>query len=474
MKKRLVSLLLSVAMVLSFAGCGGNGNSEADSGTSGGGAEDSIQESGENEVVWSSADQVLTLDNFNSTGSVYYRLTMLWGDSLFASDHEGNYSPWIATEWEWSDDYLTLTVKLRDDVKFINGEPLTAEDVKFTYERVVNSTDLTSAVLKGELESVDVIDDYTCQFNFAAPCARFMNESDRFVIICKSAYEADPEAFFSKAPVGSGAYEIVEYDPTTSIIRFERNDDWWGWTEENKSNVDAIVYRPITDTTSRVAALRAGEVDYIDDVPLDNLELLNSEGYYTESFFRQRPYYLFIHCPDGILADKNIREALSLCIDRQALCDSIIGGGEVATWPFSSSMIGYKETEGYEYNPEKAKELIAASGYNGEEITFMVSNSVHSRAAEIAQAIQSWAQEVGLNLKVEMLEQATASEKRRSGNYQIGIAGSPQRNGDAFNMYTQDFSRTDQFHTGYVNEELFEKLDDISQTVNIEERSEKL
>ena len=137
-------------------------------------------------------------------------------------------------------------------------------------------------------------------------------------------------------------------------------------------------------------------------------------------------------------------------------------------------MIGYKETEGYEYNPEKAKELIATSGYNGEEITFMVSNSVHSRAAEIAQAIQSWAQEVGLNLKVEMLEQATASEKRRSGNYQIGIAGSPQRNGDAFNMYTQDFSRTDQFHTGYVNEELFEKLDDISQTVNIEERSEKL
>lgn len=490
--KKAISITLSVIMALTLlAGCGSAPAAEpTPAGQTGSG---SLEVTGDNTTITaaegasalvsdepisitiSSADAVLTMDNHNSSGSIYEQIIPLWGDTLFASQHNGQFDPWIAKEWTWSDDYLTLTLTIRDDVYFCNGENVTAEDVAFTFNRVAQSIeDVTSTSLKAELSEAAAVGDYTVEFHFTEVCAKFMNFSMKFPIISKAAWEASPETFWS-SPVGTGPYYVDSFDGTNSLITFKRNENWWAADEQNTTNVDIIYYRQISDTTSRLAALRAGEVDYINDIPLDQIDTLTSEGFTAISFVRDRPYFLFCQCDEGKpFADINMRKALSLCINRQEIVDYIIGGGEVADWPFSSNMFGYRPGSGYEYNVEEAARLVSESDYDGSEISFMVSTAVHSRSAEIAAAIQANAAAAGINLKVDLLEQATVTAARRSGDYSLMIAGSPQTHGEGFTLYTNEFSGKDSFHTGYVNEKQFELISKASQTVDPAERNEIL
>ena len=477
--KKMISVGLAAAMMVSMTACSsGDGDAGKTAGaetTAGAAQKESEADNGDVTFTFSTKESFSTLDPFADTVTSLVEVNYLYADILFATDHLGNYTPWIATDWEMSEDGLALTVHLRDDVYFSSGTKLTAEDVKFTYERVALGENLKNAKLQGELESVEVVDDTTCIFHFTKPTPRFFVDSIRFGILSKEAYDADPDTFF-RHPVGSGPFIVTDFDPNTSDITFERNDDWWAWTEENKSNVDIIKYTAIPDETSRTSALRAGEIDLVEDISLDDISVLESEGMKAETFFQQRHYFFAVNCNEGNpLSDLKVRQALSMCIDRESICSAILGGGEPADWPFASFMAGYDaENAGYEYDPEAAKALLEESSYNGEEITILYGNGVMPRGDEVMQAIQAMANAIGFNISIEILDNATVVEKRESGEYDLCVGGQTAQGGEPFNEYIQILGRMDKFCTGLVDQELFSIIDEVSTEMDAEVRNEKL
>ncbi len=483
--KKLTTGLLCIGMTASLlAGCSSGGaagtapaenkpeSTQASAETA---AAPTASADGKVHVVWGSFDNQQSIDNFKQgTTSVFPRMAQLFEDHLFESNHDGTYEPFVATDWEWTEDYLTLTVHIRDDIFFHSGDNLVAEDVAFTFNRELTNMEesITSTTLKRDIESVEAVDERTVVFHFLHPTASFMSDTTNYGLLNKSAWEEMGAEAFWENPDTSGPYLLTSKDFTSSIFEFERWDEWWGWNDERQSNVDVITYKAITDATSRVSAIRAREVDIIDDVPLDNLEMLKSEGINAGSYFRDRPYQLGFQCGEqSPFHDKRLREALSLAFDREAMCESIIGGGTPADWSVSPTMMGYdKDNAGFEYNVDKAKKLVEESDYNGEEVVFLISKVIHAHATEIAQAVQAWGQQIGINIKVDLLDNASVVDRRNAGDYDICIGGSPTTNGDPIMMVNLLF--LDRQKMNYDNPEFKEICGKALETVDPEERNE--
>lgn len=480
--KKALALFLCMLFVLSSVACGSGSdantgdNNSSNGGSNSGGNSGSNSSSGEKTVVWGCYDSQQSLDNFGSgTTTVWMRIAQLFEDHLFDSNHDGTYEPWIATDWEWSDDYLTLTVNIRDDVYFHSGDKLTAEDVAFTYNRPIQYMEdhITSTTLVGFLNNAEATSDTQVVFHFDVPTYSFFSDScNAFGIINKSAWEEDPN--FWEHPDGSGPYLLDSFDSSTSVFEFTRWDEWWGWKEGHTTNVDHIIYRGITDTTSRMSALRAHECDIVDDVPLDQIEMIGAEGFSVGTYFRDRPYFFGIQCGEqSVFHDVRMREALFLCIDRDALVGSIVGGGSAADWPVSPTMMGYDATKAsYEYNVEKAKQLVQEAGYDGREVVYITSNVIHAHAAEIAQALQAWCAAIGINLTIQMTEVASYNAARKDGQYDICIGGSPTKDGDPGSIVKGYMYEGMQRNNGYDNPELRALAAKAMETVDDAERNE--
>ena len=453
LKQCLLTLMSGVLAVTVLGGCGSS-NDEATAGEAG--TKEAAQTtSSENGVVLTYAGNqpVETLDRFNQYDTADFTIGLLWGDALMEADHLGNYEPWLASDISLAEDSMSCTFKLKEGVKFHSGDELTSEDIKKSFERFLEDDALVlGSKWAPYVDHVDTPDDSTAVLYFSSKMPTFYSELSLLPIINAEKYEADPDGYFAK-PDGTGPFQVTAYDPTTGQVELERFDEWWGWTDEKKSNVDKIVYKHVSEDTTRVSSLRAGELDICDNVPLDNIEVLSGEGFVTDPYNSNMFVFMGIGCGEGkIFADQNLREALSLCIDRQLIIDSILGGGAVATWPSFEGHATYKN-QGYEHDLEKAKKLVSESGYKGEEISMLMNSAKLTRGSEVAQAIQSMASEAGFHVNIETLENATYNERRAAGNYDICICSNTFTSGE-FYIPAIEVNATDRFATGYQNEEL--------------------
>jgi peptide/nickel transport system substrate-binding protein len=405
-------------------------------------------------TIGSNAEVLTSFDRMVSLGYGGDDNGYLWGDYLVWTDHIGNYTPALALEWSVSEDYLSYTFKLRQGVKFHDGTDCSAKDVKKTYERLIEDATLTDApIWVAGLDHVEVADDHTIIIRLKSVMPTFFDEVARIPIISEAAFTKNPATYFH-LPTGTGAYKITSFDRTTGEAHYARNDDWWGWTSQNKSNVDELIYKNILEDTTRVSALQAGDIDIAVQLTVGYQKTL--EGSYN---IIQRSMDSHMHigfqCEDGALfSDKNLREAFSLAIDRQLIVDSVLeGGGVVATWPAPEGNRGYVAGHKFDYNPERAKALIAASNYKGEPIPMMMTNASFARAAEVAQAIQSMVAEVGFNITLEPLEKATFNVRRVAGDYPIMLYRFTTTCGDPQKEATAIIS-LDEFGTHYANDDI--------------------
>jgi peptide/nickel transport system substrate-binding protein/glutathione transport system substrate-binding protein len=382
-------------------------------------------------TIGSNADILTSLDRFANFGFGGDDNGYMWGDPLVATDHLGTYTPALALEWSVSADYLAHTFKLRQGIKFHDGLPFTAKDVKKTYERLHEDTTLVDVNSWGNFDYVEVIDDYTAIIHLSGVMPTFYDECARVPIISEAAFTANPSSYFL-APAGTGAYKITSFERTTGEVRYARNDDWWGWTSQNKSNVDEIIYKNILEDTTRASALLSGDVDIATQLTMGYLRTLDATKYNITQQTMDTHMHIEFQCKDGsMFSDKNLREAFSLAIDRQLIVDSVLeGGGIVATWPVPEGNRGYVPGHEYAYNPDRAKQLIAASRYNGERIVMILTTAAFARATEVAQAIQSMAQEVGFNITIESLEFATFTDRRTAGVFDITLGSFAATCGD--------------------------------------------
>ena len=433
----------------------------------------SIQAASKKVVTYSLAEDFYTWDPAGQPSMPSYIARILIYDTLIESDHSGHFTPSLATQWSVSPDGKDWTFNLRKDVTFSNGEKFNANCVKATFERMAKDTTLAMHYLWVNLKSVEVVDDYTAVFHFSQPYGAFLSEVSVASILPAKALEKEGSNLFKTNP-GTGAWRFVSYDPGHQTV-FEKNPNYWNW-KGKKSNVDQIIFRPVSEDTTRISGVKTDEIDIAGDIPPDQaLALKGKKGIVV----RQEPglTMTFMSLETGagkVFSDKNARLALIHCIDRDLIVKSILGSGTAAYWPTMSGVIGYNKAaqtskQYAKYDPKLAKKLLANSSYKGQEVYFMAIDGKVPRTKEVLQAIQAMMTEVGFKVKLEIMEGASFVAKRSKGNYDIGFSNIFCGNGSSLNHANMHYT-SDSAHTEFVNPKQLAFIKEASQSTDLKKQ----
>ena len=362
--------------------------------------------------------------DFSNVGSQFYFNTF---DPLIGKDHtkaESVWEPGIATSWKQTSP-TTMELKIRQGVKFQNGDPMTIEDVVFSIDRIVHAKFPPYTVRQRDtvpnLSSVEAIDPQTIRVTSLKPEPLFetLLDTQQLMVVPKkyiAGLSGDPNVLedsdydaFSLKPIGTGPYKIAEFVPNQRIV-YERFDDFWG----DKAPFKRITIRRIPELSARLTALKNGEADLITNVPPDQIATLQSDPTLkVESIVTPLFHVVIFNTQNPKMADKRLRRALSLAIDRNALNEAFWGGKAVVPSTHTYKQFGplyMPELKTFEYNPEEAKKLLKESGYDGFPIRFDTQAAYYTNALVAVQAIQEMWAAVGVKMQVNVTEQWTGSE----------------------------------------------------------------
>ena len=345
-----------------------------------------------------------TLNVVNATIRVHFNIF----DTLIYADQDDNYAlkPMLAESWERIDDY-TLELKLRDDVYWHNGDKFTSKDVKFSFERL--NEDIPGITLARSLmntiDHVEIIDDYTCRIvtKDVDPLLeiRIASSWGAWMLPCDYITEVGNDEFALK-PVGTGPFRVESFSPERVVMK--RSENYWG----EQPYVNTLEYVNYPEASSRITALMTGEVDIITQLPLDQMSVVeNAAGVSAVSLpitnMHVVEFYFDGVDPSNPLNDKKLRQALSLAVDRQLLSDAFWGSQAVVPHGHQYPEFGdlyFADYPEEEYNIEKAKQLLAESNYNGQEITYELRNGYYTFGNEVAEAVTDMWRILGVNCRV--------------------------------------------------------------------------
>ena len=306
----------------------------------------------------------------------------------------GEYIPWLATGYEYNDDFTAITVNLRDGVKWSDGEPFTADDVVFTYDTLLANSAMTwAAEVSKWTESVEKLDDLTVRFNLTAPNPRYHVNREAFPavgiwggisILPQHIWEGlDPLTYKNSDPIGTGPYTLVSASGTA--ITWERDDNWWGTTVFGVTPAPKMItFQYVGSPTSVALALAANEIDtpQIGILSLGDFLAVAERNPKVSAWHKEAPYTWLDPCPRAIMVQndnppwdqKEMRWALSYLIDWGAVVDLAYEGATVPAWgiwPAYDGLQPYFDAiedllEKYPtatYDAAKAEELLTAAGY---------------------------------------------------------------------------------------------------------------
>ncbi|MCR9274778.1 MULTISPECIES: ABC transporter substrate-binding protein [Mameliella] len=359
----------------------------------------------------------------SNVGSQFYYNSF---DTLIDRDHsklEPEWVPALATEWRLVDD-TTMELKLREGVKFHNGEDMTADDVVFSLNRMYQATFAPYVVrskdrLANFAEAVK-IDDHTVQIKVERPEPLWetLVSLQQVMIIPEDytkALSGDPDVAedgdfeaFSLAPVGTGPYAISEFVPGQKVV-YSRFDAFWG----DRAPLEQATVIRIPETASRITALKTGEADIVTNIAPDQLDLINADpNLKTEGSATALFHVMIMNVNHPNLVDPKVRQAMSMAIDRDLLNEALWLGKAIVPSTHTMAEMGelhMPELDTFEYNPEKARELLAESSYDGEEIVFDAYPVYYTNGVLAAQAITEMWAEVGIKGRVNVTEQWTGA-----------------------------------------------------------------
>ena len=375
--------------------------------------------------------------------------------------------PALATEWSVSPDGTEYTFKLRQGVKFHNGEPFNAECVKVSLERFVNEK-LRRGSDWETLKEVEIVDDYTVIVRYKQPSVLCLTTSIQAPMLPAKAFKEKGVALFDN-PIGTGAFTFTEWKRGQHII-CEKNPDYWG----EPAYIDKFIYLPINEDSTRLAAVLTGEIDIADTMPPDQVPLAEAEP--NVEIFRMLAWdqiYLGLKVDTPPFTDKKFRQAVTLALDRENIVKFILKGGRPSTGNIPQGVFAFDDSlTPVKRDVEKAKQLVKESIYDGREIRIIVPTGWYPKSKDVAQAIQAELMEVGINATLEILDGATFAEKRAAGNYDIYYTGASQP-GDVDSFIWMRI-HNDAMASGYINEELNKLIEDQRQEVDSEKRVEML
>lgn len=322
-------------------------------------------------------------------------------DSLLHKTPKLEYDPSLATAWK-ALDATTWEFKLRQGVKFHNGDAFGAEDVKFSIERVLNPENKSPQYgnIRG-IKEVKIIDAHTVHLITDKPFPLLLERMVFFPIVPKKYFErVGPQVFAEQAPVGSGPYKFVEWK-RDQYLRLERFDGHW----RGPAPIKTLIIRVIPETATQVAELKTGGIDIMRNLPPDLMPDLKAHpSTYVSTAPILRTHYVQLDMRSPPFDKREVRQAANYAIDRQAIADKLMGGlGRVVPTMVNPMAYGYDPTvEPYGYDPTRAKELLKQAGYpNGVAIMLHVGTS-SAFFRQLAEAVTEMLTEVGIrtNLKI--------------------------------------------------------------------------
>ena len=322
-------------------------------------------------------------------------------DSLLHKNTRLEYEPSLATAWQALDD-TTWEFTLRQGVKFHNGDPFSAEDVKFSFDRVLdpNTKSPQYGNIRG-IKEVKIVDPHTVHLITDKPFPLLLERVVFFPIVPKKHVEkVGAPAFAENAPVGTGPYKFVEWK-RDQYLKLERFNEHWRGPAPMKN----LIIRVIPETSTQIAELKTGGVDIVRNLAPDLIPDLKAHANtYVSTAPILRTHYAMLDMREPPFDKKEARQAANYAIDRHAIVDKLMGGlGQVIPTVVNPMAFGYDpKVEGYPYDPKKAKELLKQAGFpNGTDITLHTGTSAAFNR-QLAEAIAEMLTEVGLrtNLKI--------------------------------------------------------------------------
>ncbi len=353
-----------------------------------------------------------TLDPANHNETPAFNILNNIYETLVVFDRSGKLQPRLAESWKQVDE-LNLEMKLRKGVKFHDGSEMTADDVKFTIDRYINSnasTDpdplkkLKRAPNLNFITAVSVTDPNTVKITTKTPSPLLLPKlTAEAMIVSKKYATAKGDAGLAASPMGTGPYKFVEFK-RDNYIDLDGFTDWWGAAGGPK--VKKVRFRPIPDAQTRISALQAGEVDLITNVAPEQAKQLET-GQKTGISTAPSVRVIFItlntldDSPSPALKNAKVRQALNYAIDRDAIINNILlGNGFKISSPINKLFFAYEDLPQYNYDPAKAKSLLAEAGFkDGFDLEFKVPAGRYLKDKEIGEAITEYWKAVGVRVK---------------------------------------------------------------------------
>lgn len=459
MKKRILPLLLTAAMVAGLAGCGSSAAKETTA------ASDNNQTTAESTEAGSTTGEKIlkvqvgpdpeTVDPALNSAIDGGNMILHAFEGLLTLDENGQLKEGQAESWETSEDGLTWTFHLRDGLKWSDGTDLTAKDFVYSWQRVCDpnvAAPYAETVLgmvkgydeaiAGDITKLDVQapDEKTVVVNLANPCSYF-GELAAFATlnpVQQATVEANGDAWATSADtyISNGPFMMTEWVPG-SHITFSKNPNYWN---AEAIKLDKLEFELIEDSNAAYSAYTSGEVDMIKDVPTEEIpSLQGNDDFHVDPIIGT--YYISLNLQKEYFQDARVRKALSLAIDRNYVANTLMQG----TYSPASAIVGpgwldtdgssfaenanggtpYIDNDNFDANLEEAKKLLEEAGYpNGEgfpQIEYTTNDAGYYKVvAEYLQ--QAWAA-IGIDLKVNIVEWASFTPMRRNGEFDVARNG---------------------------------------------------
>ncbi|MCG6113879.1 MAG: ABC transporter substrate-binding protein [Mesorhizobium sp.] len=448
-------------------------------------------------IRWARASDALTLDPHAQNQGVTHNFNHHIYETLMDRDVDGTLTARLATDWYVKEDDDTVWVfELREGVKFHNGADFTAEDVVFSLDRA-RSANSNMRQLHADVTEVRAVDDYTVEVQMAGPSPLYPNNVTNTFIMDKDWSEendvvdvqdfgAGEDNYAVRNANGTGPYVLESRDPDVRSVLTAFEDHW-----ADAPAVTEIIYLPIAEAATRVAALLSGEVDIVQDVPVQDIDrLANSDGIKVETGPENRVIYFGYRFGEEPLGSSNItdsnpfndvrvREAMSMAIDRAAIQQVVMRGNSVptcvATPPFVSGW-----TEELDACPDvdldRARELLTEAGYeDGFSVTLDTPNDRYVNDEAISQAVVGMLGQIGINVTLASRPVAQHSPiilNNETDFYLLGWGVPTFDSAYIFNdlIHTKD-GNYGTYNIGlYTNPELDEKIQSLGTQTDLEAR----
>lgn len=390
-----------------------------------------------------SANEYITPSTLPTNEVLFRVFQRLVNEQADFNEHPATFAPQLAESWEWSQDRKAITFRLRKNAVWSDGVPLTAEDVRWTWQMQTHPAVAWDNVnSKDFVRDVEVVDPHTVRFHFTRVYSKQMLDANEGVILPKHAWSKLPvekwresSDWFKQNLVVSGPFTIASWTPQQELV-MARNERYW---EKDRPYLDRFVMRILPDAGSLVSQVIGGEIDFIPQVGPNDVSRVKADPDLNLISYWSNLYVVAgWNTANPLFADADVRRALTLAMDRQAIVDTLLPGGmgRVAVSPYIQSVWAHdKNLKPYPFDPAEARRILAAKGWKdsdgdgildryGKPFSFeLTSNAGNQQRNDAAVMIQQQLKKVGIDARPRILEFNSMIEAMNRGMFDATVIG---------------------------------------------------